>query len=1587
MLTKYASFEVSEVLDVKGSANRSYSAKLDKLSDFHDYRTGDGYLYVRIRAISSRVNKNNDGWPSVELAGSPEIFERYSRRSSTGFTIEASEGDGEFGFATFLGKPVFVDHHNSDPKDARGVIIDAKLKVLPIEKEAALDSYYSSKDVDPEHMPPTEVELLLEVDAKSFPKLAKAIRSGDIDGFSMGCFVAGTPITLEDGTKKPIEAITVGDEVLTHTGKVQQVTSTMTREYEGDIYKIHVYGQNNPLALTSEHPVWIKRSLYPEWIKAEDIKTGDYVLTPRFQKTVNEAANGWPTLVGYYLAEGNLGYDKKRYPDGRPVFVEWNFHVNETRYVQEIEDSLRQINYKPVGPYVKHNCQTIRCNSPELASSFLATAGQHSWGKKLAPHVLDWGPSSQKLLLDAYFRGDGHERRCGRVEISTASKDLANQIQVLCNRTGYRMTPPTKQHSPSAKHKRPKYSMYITTGSHDKDPRFWIDSNVGLWRKVTKVTSKHKVVPVYNFEVKGDNSYVANDVAVHNCDVDYSKCSHCGHIASSPEEYCSHIKMKGAHHDFKTADGKRVSRKSYENCLTPDTPILLADNNYVPIYDIQKGMSIIDHLGESRKVLSTHKRNISETILEIHRSGQGTDRPLRVTSNHPLLIVQGKKKDLKNGSFEPEFIEAGQLSEGDWVVETSPRHKGLLKTVISPRITRYLHKDIPEQIELSEDFGRWCGWYLAEGSISYNRLASGERSESSVVFGLHREEISEQEEILNLGEKIFGIDGKIEVRNNSASISFHNRPLAVLMSQLGTSSITKALPHEWLDGPIQFINGVVGAHRSGDGHQDEVSGYRPNEMLHSTSSSVLADQLYDMNIWLGHTPNRRWDKPLELNKRTVPGNIIVMPAKRQRTARGRIETDQWRLSKITSIDQVKYTGPVYNLEVADTHTYIANGQAVHNCYGIKFFEISAVFDPADPTALAREIRAGVQKEAVVDGLPDPIPGRQDADDIAVEQRAQEIMDRMYDSIQGPYTPEQAIAAAQVQLGVVPKGIGKDDREPFQVKRWDYTFPGQIPPAKSQNFEDEFPAAIPDTAGPLHGIAEEMFQNRYPEGKGRPVRNDPRWGSVKYGENPLPQSFDTSAPERIDTMRQEQLCPVCGQEMDGEECAVCGYVRPPKGFGNPDLTRAKEIQQEMQQGDMEASQPQQPEQGIPSPQEQPKQPGSYLQKKTRNPMSTASVMSDMRWQPKISARINKGERPIKQTSKPATNEPTTEIVTSNPITPVTSAMKTAQELIDRAKQNHTGDTMSIKTADGPTAPDASPDTRVDVTGVGGVIEPSNEAASKADAQVDVKGVGGTGVEGVEADSTTTLPTASEDGDDSGFNTDKTTQDSGPTSTYGDSDGTEKAFTDPVTTDVYPSDGKESAWAATHQAYDAKPFYDQPGLSGGSANQGTQPVDAVGKADDRVDVLDATTTPENNSGPTKTWSGTDGNGVYKQQDPVTKDLVWNNTDNAWTSHIVSAMKVADMEVDLGLIGKDDKYTRIAELESQTDDVLAAQRDTLANVKTAGLNKLAQARTAGVTRMPSLFGQATAAPNGFERVAREDQKSPQIDEDVLDSALFGR
>lgn len=145
-MLKYATTLVMSKVLIPETADRRELRRIAHKHDFK-YEVRPGFLYVRSRAISSRCNDNFDEFPAEEL---------------------------EKAYASFKGKPVFVNHVNHDHNRARGVIIDAALH-----KDSNRDG---SKD--------WWVEVLQEVDAVRFPRLAAEIIKGNIARTSMGCDVA-----------------------------------------------------------------------------------------------------------------------------------------------------------------------------------------------------------------------------------------------------------------------------------------------------------------------------------------------------------------------------------------------------------------------------------------------------------------------------------------------------------------------------------------------------------------------------------------------------------------------------------------------------------------------------------------------------------------------------------------------------------------------------------------------------------------------------------------------------------------------------------------------------------------------------------------------------------------------------------------------------------------------------------------------------------------------------------------------------------------------------------------------------------------------------------------------------------------------------------------------------------------------------------------------------------------------------------------------------------------------------------------------------------------------------------------------------
>jgi hypothetical protein len=109
------------------------------------------------------------------IVPSPVVTSDIPNRNLQTFTMEElayfDPLMGMMGYRTFVGKPTFVDHNNSDPTKAKGVNLDASMIHIPkydVWKISVLSAFDRTKDAD----------------------LCKGILKGERQAYSMGCLVA-----------------------------------------------------------------------------------------------------------------------------------------------------------------------------------------------------------------------------------------------------------------------------------------------------------------------------------------------------------------------------------------------------------------------------------------------------------------------------------------------------------------------------------------------------------------------------------------------------------------------------------------------------------------------------------------------------------------------------------------------------------------------------------------------------------------------------------------------------------------------------------------------------------------------------------------------------------------------------------------------------------------------------------------------------------------------------------------------------------------------------------------------------------------------------------------------------------------------------------------------------------------------------------------------------------------------------------------------------------------------------------------------------------------------------------------------------
>ena len=366
----------------------------------------------------------------------------------------------------------------------------------------------------------------------------------DLLTYSFPCFIEGTKVLTLNGYKN-IEDINCSDEVLTHKNRYKKVVKPMINK-ANHIYKLSTMCSDDLFA-TEEHPFYVRKKYKiwnnhkrtydrkfenPSWIKVKDLSKDFYVgiainkkselpnwtgsvfewldcRKNRYSNVLQEKFNmsefWW--IIGRYLGDGWIRHQSGiiiccDFPETNEItekleILNFNYSISSERTTNKIH-----ISFKEIGEYVEQ-------------------FGRGAKNKKLTGDIINLPVNLLKGFIEGYMSADG----CFTQNLNKATS-ISNELIY-----GIGQCVAKVYNKPFSIYKtiRPKktiiegrlvnqndtYSISWKNEIKKQDKAFYEDGYI--WCPINNIEKLNYEGNVYNFEVEEDNSYVVQNIMVHNC--------------------------------------------------------------------------------------------------------------------------------------------------------------------------------------------------------------------------------------------------------------------------------------------------------------------------------------------------------------------------------------------------------------------------------------------------------------------------------------------------------------------------------------------------------------------------------------------------------------------------------------------------------------------------------------------------------------------------------------------------------------------------------------------------------------------------------------------------------------------------------------------------------------------------------------------------------------------------------------------------------------------------------------------------------------------------------------------------------------
>mgnify|MGYP000925299581 CR=1 FL=1 len=388
-------------------------------------------------------------------------------------------------------------------------------------------------------------------------------------------------------------------------------------------------------------------------------------------------------------------------------------------------------------------------------------------------------------------------------------------------------------------------------------------------------------------------------------------------------------------------------------------------NGMMPIESILVGDLVLTHTGTFKKVLDTSIMT-SDHLNTIKLEGSSKTLDIKVTDTHPVYTLRDGK---------PQWVPVNNLSRGDLVADMS------LNVSIQAPIKIYYNEFIPalestyalqeagvgytntrriqgsgtreftrgfdepsDGLEITPDAMYILGYYLGDGYCRNEEIEVSFGEKDPALYSDFKKKV----------EEITGYKVNLEIKEGTgAYLQFAKRRglYYFIENHFGRTSKDKKVPNWVLSTSKEckeaFIAGLIDSDGCVADGGKRVFISTSSEALIPAITAILSDLGYSYSLYMktgiawnikgktGKSNKRHWT--ININKR--PNSILSRIPSRKidninlvRTSDSTIK-DQGRVwRKIRYISKQDITCKVYNLQVEEDESYVANGIVVHNCF-------------------------------------------------------------------------------------------------------------------------------------------------------------------------------------------------------------------------------------------------------------------------------------------------------------------------------------------------------------------------------------------------------------------------------------------------------------------------------------------------------------------------------------------------------------------------------------------------------------------------------------------------------------------------------